>query len=474
MKHILKYLGSAVCIALCIIMMCDCGGSEKSLLSTIPVNSRCMVAVINLDYAISASGSELNTTTGELQLSPSTADFIDKLSGGVFTDDVLTQTGDFLRYIDRKFVVSYSGQDGVSFMTFRITSSDNIIKTLTQHSQGMLETLDDISFYTFGSYKVGVLKDQGWIFRGEPRELTALLEETKNANLGDVEYVSGFFNDCPSVKIAALTEVGDASSQQNSRWRLVDVVTDGLHAEITAISASGDGTTVSPEGTAPVSTDFLRYFPADMNLVLAFGHTVEDIEVDDFDFFIEMYAGYLKPYVSFLRPYLPYVDGTVAIGVQANLNDVADGRPPHGITMIKMGDSKLESAIHDITGFISTLGIEAAPGTLPGEKVFDLTSIGAPLQLHVTPCDGYLTLSTFTPMANCQNDYAPVFEGKNGGALLNVASLSPIIPGCDMGIDASMQVEPDKSVYRVEITNAGTAKTFEEALIRIFDMALSF
>lgn len=475
MKHILKTSYAALLILLCTTLLGSCGGSaERSLLSTIPVSSRCMVAAINLDYAIKASGSELDPSTGELNLSDISRQLLNRISGGIATDDILLQTGDFLRYIDRSFVVSYNGQDGVSFITFRITSRDEIIKTLELHSQGVVEKLDDISFYSFGSYRVGVLDNQGWIFNGEPRELTALLDETANADIEDFPAVRDFFSDCPTVKIGALTEVGDATSGQNSRWRLVSLHTDGLTAEITANTTAGDGNPVALEGTAPVSDDFLRYFPADMNLVMAFGHTTDDIDVDDFDFFIEMYAAYLRPYVSFLRPYLPYVDGTVAVGVKANLEDVAAGRPPQGITMIRMGQEKLDKAIGDITRFISTMGISPAPGELPGEKVFDLTTLSVGLQLHVAPCDGYLTLATFTPKADCQNSYAPVFEGKNGGALLNIPTLAPIIPGCDMGIDASMQVEPEKSFYRIHITNSGDCKTFEEALIRIFDMALAY
>lgn len=267
-----KYILFIACFVAAIgLMLQGCSSSENQLLESVPLGQRCLVAMINADRIMELTGSEIGSD-GTIK----TSETMERLS-----DHLLLNESDsaemrillgMLPYLDSKCLLYYVAQDRESFITANIKQVEQAEKYLRLESHAAMRVLDDIRFYNFGPMVVAVRDNQCWFFTGQARRLTGILEDASKNNAANLRGVSEFLSNPEVARCAVMSNVTADITGARNIWHCIDLNANHDAGTAKAYSMYGDGEEVKSDFLDVMDTDFLRYFPADLNMVVAFAH----------------------------------------------------------------------------------------------------------------------------------------------------------------------------------------------------------
>ncbi|MCM1111527.1 MAG: hypothetical protein NC336_09980 [Clostridium sp.] len=439
-----------------LIATCGCAGEPRtSLLESVSVSHRGSMITVNFDQLLLETGSKL--TPDSLITTPEFDSFLDFIGRDVISGIDKSSFGKIMRHADRSLVLFYASEDGQSFVTFNISDMSKLKEAMSRLSRGAMDATGGVKVYNLGSFRVGIGDNHGFIFKGEAERLPALLEETREVNASQLEGICDFLDTTGVIHLAVLSEVGEDPLGRESRWDCLRLYSEGQKGYLTFRSFLGDGSEISGEGhLKPVDTDFLRYFPADLNLVTAFGSDGEAMRCEGYFKGLATWIGSdAAEYLEMAAMSLEQTDGTAAVGIR--FPAPGDTAGIAAIAMIHMPRAQLAAtmALIGATAGNSEIqaGVDSRTGTLSVALPEQFARFGR--KIYVAGCDGYLTTATFEPLPGCLNDFAPIFEGKNGGFYMKINSLGGLIPGCHFGIQAEFpEEEDDRGHFILRIINS--------------------
>lgn len=257
-----------------------------------------------------------------------------------------------------------------------------------------------------------------------------------------------------------------SSDPQAAQWLAYAISEEGEYASVDVMLMEGSGKPVEIKGLQTVAPDFLRYVPADMNVVVAAGLTPE-IDWDAAGALVAMVADKeLYTYIAAAEPYLKSIDGTVAIAFGVDKD--APGTPSGFFAMARMERSKIQDFVKQAGMLAAMAGADFQP---LGDNMARLSLpaiAGVPSEMYMGEVDGCLVISTFLPDGKASNSFAPAMEGHDAAAVVRFApgAFPATRSQVDFGVD--LNVSLDGSQARARIAFPGSDRKPLAVLADIF------
>lgn len=456
-------------------VLTSCNPTEDSLLSSIPVDKPCVVVSIDLDKFIDAAQITIEdgkvTVPDYIQKSP----LLEALLPQGDPKGVVELLTDFSKNINNEFVVAYSNDEGDSFLTYQIDNGNGYDNWMEENLDMSTERDENgiVFVQTKSGRNVWFAKrgKTGWLMKGDPEKLVAILERAKKVNASKLSGIRNYFNDSECVHFAYMMSPGTDPNGQKSLWRIGDLNFEGNRVYGEELDVYGDGELLKRAYVSQVSTDFLRYVPDSMSLVLAVGHNGKSFDVDNNQEF-ELIRSRLDAfgfgqYLDIAKPYINAIDGTVAAALKF---DFSKPQPQFqgAVLIAHMSQSMVNNTLSQIKMLASQMNVPITTTDKTGEFSIDLSSVtGTPLTLSCANRDGYLMLSTYSLSGEYNNSYARYFTGKDGACVVNIPSLAFLTPNVSEGLQLVAEAKLGGGEYKAEFT--GSETPFLETLMAILN-----
>ncbi|MBD5346263.1 MAG: hypothetical protein HDR92_03920 [Bacteroides sp.] len=243
---------------------------------------------------------------------------------------------------------------------------------------------------------------------------------------------------------------------QSSQWLTYSIRQESDVASVSAKLMEGSGKPVELKGLQAISTDFLRYVPADMNVVAAAGLTPE-IDWDAAAALVNMVADRTTAgYIAAAAPYLKSIDGTVAIALGFDKAGNLSPATTRFLAMVRMDRSKINEVVRQ-AGVLAALGgasTEQISATV--SRIALPASSGMPSEIYIGEVDGNLVISSYLPDGKANNSFTTSVEGHEAAAV--VAVPARVLPAAqfpaNQGIDVRFILDSTGATTRVAFPGA--------------------
>lgn len=242
-----------------------------------------------------------------------------------------------------------------------------------------------------------------------------------------------------------------ADDPQEAQWLAFDVMEESGVANLTAVMMKGSGEPVDIKGVQEIDTDFLRYVPADMNVVAAAGLT-PDIDWNAAGRLLGTVADRSTAgFIAAAIPYLKALDGTVAIAARIDEKTASD---PKFFAMAHMSREK----INDLMTQLGTLAAMSGAKTTPeGDNMVRMSIAGLPSDIYIGEVDGYFAMASYPLDGKAQNPFATAMEGHDAAAVVTAdAGALPAAQFTDdaTGIDVKFALDDSEATLRLSFPGA--------------------
>lgn len=449
-------------------LFAGCNRSADPLRSSVPVDRPCSVAVI--DFNRLCADFDIKVTDGEIVW----PDNLKWLSAEIPADRS-RRIAEALAPLDCSYMLYYTDNADFDngFLAARITDREEFDINMAELRKGDPVVSGEYTLNKVDAYNVIVRGEVAWLTRLDIAGLSAIVDRAAKCSLSRLDGVCTALDADGFMRLAVMTDPGTDPDGQTGEWqtgsfRFADTV---LAGDFRAML--GDGAPAPTDYLSPVSTDFLRYLPDDLNIVAAVGRNDRPVTAAEIMKRVnaicpdDIYGRQVREAVAMIAPYIAAINGTSAIGLTYTSGT------PGGMIMAHMPQAKTDSTVAALAGMAETFGMSPSTDPATGAVTVDLSALAGGSPLSVTACnaDGYLLITTFSPDGTYNNSYAPVFEGKDAAAIFNLP-LAPVLAGCPYGLRMEMQTEQAETRYKVSFPGAdGQAftATFADLLRRVVE-----
>ena len=252
------------------------------------------------------------------------------------------------------------------------------------------------------------------------------------------------------------------ANPQDAGWIAFDVKEESGVADLTAVLMEGSGKEIEIKGLQKIDTDFLRYVPADMNIVAAAGLT-PGIDWNPAGRLLAVIASPdVAGFFAVASPYLKAIDGTVAVAARVDPDSPMESKM---FAMARMPREK----INDLVAQIGTIAAMAGAKTTPvSDNMSCLTVPGVPGDFFIGEVDGYFAFASFPLDSKAENPFTADIEGHQAAAIVSTtegAIPAPQFPAAT-GINARFAL--DKSEAHLRLSFPGS----EESPLAVIASAL--
>lgn len=419
--------------------------NDSELLSTVPADAS-GVAVINLTELAEKSGFTIEDGTLKAP---------ESMGERSFDSATMQRLAKVAEAIDTKHIVMFDASSGSPIVTFTVTDGGKLEDALDEDYAKSSD--GGFTIYTAGADALLVRGNQGWMFRStRPAEtVTRILAEAKTESLMKFTALTEFLDSDGAVR--GVVDLSQFSKELKGRWGCFNAKVDGstLAAEIQIMSAEGKVTEL--DALQPLSTDFLRYLPAEANFALAFGAT-KHLDWDGLVMNAAMISGTrVSGMFDTLLPFLKKTDGTVAFATCVDPMDLEHAAQKF-LVMVHMPQADADAAVAEVRNRFTSLGASA---TTAEGGVTVLNAGGQ--KFYLGNIDGNLALSSWPLTPTAENSLNKYFLNRRGGAVIILPSLGRMLNGTDFGV--TFDVEVQTSMITATLSLDGTDTPILPALM---------
>ncbi|MCM1029784.1 MAG: hypothetical protein NC342_09285 [Pseudoflavonifractor sp.] len=240
--------------------------------------------------------------------------------------------------------------------------------------------------------------------------------------MGVASFVDRVSASSPCFGVVARRSLGGYSPNpdepEDEQWLAYSASGEGNSASISLSLIEGSGKQVEIKGLQEINTDFLRYFSGQMELVCAIGLTPEM----DWDAALAMVSLFpsrsLAQYIAIIKPYLKSVNGTVALAA----NNLYSTDNPRFLLMAHLDRDKIDRFMAQ-AGSLAAMAGASLKQADKSTAMVDIPSIG---RVYLGQVDDNLVISSFEPIPDGHNSYAPAIEGHDAAAIVSISDDSPL------------------------------------------------
>lgn len=262
---------------------------------------------------------------------------------------------------------------------------------------------------------------------------------------------------------------GIAAEQDSKKETVWNVMTANVKDnKIVASSRSmkGNGEAVAVKGMQHVNPAVLSYIPDNCNVVAAAGFT------KDFDWQGAISA--LTPFmvrdfqmqgaVAMLTPFLQSLDGTVIFAAGPANEEAYDDMDPENWQFVMMAHIS-QDKIAQVMNMVRTSMAQAGISPAEDNGVMVIPQYG--MNFYIGNVDGYLAMSNIPFEKDRRNSLAPLFDGKDAAAGIEIPSLSVFSTSAPAyGIKLTVSMEGAEG--NAELSLPGTTAPILEAIFTAF------
>ncbi len=444
------------------VVMTSCT-KEGELLSTIPANARA-VAVVDVKGVLEASGCKF--TAEGVALPASINDEADD-------NELLAAIGK----LDAAGVCSFNevavvlDRNSRTTVTFLVSDGDKF-KELTPEF-GWKDGLDG---YDEGKVSGEVILTDGkqaWIMLDGDAYAVAndLKEDAKKEPVTKLSGIKEALEGDNLVNAAfSGLDFGTAAGKDGKKeatWNVMTANVKDNKLVASSRSMKGNGEAVAVKGMQHVDPAVLSYIPDNCNIVAAAGFTKE------FDWQGAVTA--LTPFivrdfqmqgaVAMLTPFLQSLDGTVILAAgPANEEAYEDMEPENWqfVMMARISQDKIDQVMNMVRTSMAQAGISPIED---GNGVIVIPQYG--MNFYIGNVDGYLAVSNIPFEKDRRNTLAPLVDGKDAAAGIEIPSLSVFSTGAPAyGIKLTVSMEGAEG--DAELSLPGSTAPILEAIFTAF------
>lgn len=396
MKHIYLPILTLVAAATALFSSCSSQTEERRLLDAIPADATSVV-VVNLERATAAGISRpflpVNSAKGS-------AAIVTLPDGHRFTiaeapvTDSLAARGFAASGAAEGALASYTDPQGLSAV---VDSKSGLVYYMAMSAPRAEERVGEIA--------------------------ASAAKSNFTSIMGLAEYFDQKSAEAVAYGAASRSAFGASTSSngdpQAGEWLAFSASEESGVADIAMKLIYGSGKPVEIKGLQTISPDFLRYVPANMNVVAAAGLT-PDIDWDAAASMVSIIADRTTAgYIAAASPYLKSINGTVAIAVGADNPSSATAADMRFFAMARMDRDKINDFIRQagILASMAGAGVESV-----SESMARLTlpsGSGLPEAVYLGEVDGNLVIASYLPDGKAENPFASPMEGHDASAVVS-------------------------------------------------------
>lgn len=448
------------------VALTGCHREEQTLMSMVPVDRPCMVAMLDLDRLAGDFG--VTITDGHLTF-PDNMKFVDS----VIPQSRLDKVAELLLPIDRSAILFYTDNEmgQHSFLSFKVNDVEAFDKVLSENTGEQPVKSGDYNVTRFNGGNVLTKDGYAWYTRMSADSLDAVLESARRVSLDKVDGVKTALVSDGFVRVGVMMDAGDDPDGQKGKWSVNVARIDGSKLAFDSQIMYGDGKLIENEYLSPMSLDFLRYVPDGMTVLGAIGRndnkvTAEEINGRLSDMLSPIaYGREVLQVLQLVTPYVASVDGTVAFGLKAT--------SPIGVFMMAhMPREQVNSSMNKLVALGEQMGLTPIVDQRTATVTFDISSLASSTgigysgleHLTIKEADGYLLVTTFEADGKYNNSYSKTFEGKDG-AFVAEYPLNELVSGCNFGVRLNCQNSGNELKGFVDFP--GSEQSFVESFVKL-------
>lgn len=452
------WLAGAAALALA-----GCSG-DNELLETVPANSRCVV-MMDVEDLMEEAGLKIHD--GKLEA----PDWLRQSLRGASTSTIAAVD----QGLDLEHVAVVVGSGGETYMTMRVKDKEGLEKMVKELGPAVsVSSTSGYDAYAITGTGLMMVKDgQAWINMetygvSRPETFaTSIDNELKAAKKESVAKLSGirdFLDSDKTLRVAISPELlGQTGVKElEGGWSLysIDVEKDAIL--FNGGTQRSDGRAIEMPGTCPIDTKVFSYVPSTFTALVAAGLTPE-FPWNTLTNYAGLFGGYqAQGWLSMALPYLRSLDGTVMAGA-GPLGPESYGEPGpktwQFMVMAHMPEANISEAVTSVSDLLKAGGISSTEENGMTKFSYQGTS------LAVGNVDGYLTVANYDVKGGQDNKFGSMFQGKNGGAFLEIPSLRLIGPAMpEWGV--RVEFTSEKTESKGKLTLPGCKEPVLQALLK--------
>lgn len=249
-------------------------------------------------------------------------------------------------------------------------------------------------------------------------------------------------------------------------WGIIsgNIKNNAFVLDATAIKTDGESIPVS--SLTEISTDFLRYMPANFLGVIAFGLKGEGEWTDQFETGLKL-GGLDAASAKEIMSYIRSLDGTVAIGFGPKNKSALFGGNINGwqaIAMVHMSQNKVNDLISLFNNLFQSQGVAPASA---GNGLYQIDMDGSMVTYGML--DGYFAIGFNIGLApDKNNSFTSDFTGKKLAAAFQTPLLSETLDAPKLTYSIKAYTELNGNTIRTQVRLVGTDKPIIPTLVGDF------
>jgi len=438
----------------------SCDKSDRGLLDTVPDSAQ-MVTTVDFESLMKNAGCQVKN--GKYELTPELTTLLGDSDASSFTEWLSR----FAKIIDMKHVVIYMMNQNTAVATVSITDTDALEVALSDYNLRKADTRDGFNIYEGKNKMIIMVKDsQAWLARKADDVINSVKKAGKKP-VTELAGVSDFLSTDHPVNFAY------RYNGMMFNWMCGSVTLNDniLGMTIKAIDDKGKTMEFGPL-LNPVSTDFLRYTPANTQLAAAFSIKA-DIPWDQCLTILKAHPSLSmsqKGAIEMIITQLKKIDGTVALSASP-----AAGAPALSqfslsawdiMLMAHMSPENVNSNVEQLVAMGKQFGIKVENDG--GVYHANLSRLDPSLgDLYIGNIDGYFAVSTRPFDTTSDSSLKQVFEGRCGAIALDIPYGSETMKafGLPYGFSLTIQLESKSIELRARFN--GTSGSFISSLVNM-------
>ncbi len=406
----------------------SCTGTEEELLSAVPASAQ---TVITANLVRLANEAGYTDKDGNINLS----DFFNE------TISVSPETIDAAKEaVDLEHTVIYSLQ-GSSFSILCNVKDADALKALAKANSIKTSETDGYTVYDISGFKLAVKDGKIWGSENDPVAIAKLTAE-KCGSDGSFTIHKGLCGFLAADRaISATISLEQTGAPQNRKYLAAAVSGNDYTASVNACLMRASGEKIPMDMLTDIHTDFMRYLPANFNIVAAAGLT-DKVNWDDIAEFIGSMGGLrARGILDSVLDIIKQCDGTAAIGADGYS---LPGNEPMFILMVHLPQDKIKATEQNIANEFTAYGIT------PYKRHDGQTELRLPgMRIFTGNTDGYMSIGTQPFVPARENSLTTIFKGQRAAVSVKLESLAGYIQGCTYGLDLSARTGATDTEIRV-------------------------
>lgn len=404
---------AAMLISISVWITTGCTSSETDLLESVPASAQ-TVMTVNLNKLAHDAG--YTDKNGNIAL----PDYM--FESVPLSPEQIVALG---AVVDLEHIVAYSLGGSNFTLTFNIKDED-ALKAIATASGATSSQTQGYTVYSFRGSQIAVKDGQGWC---APNAVaTAELSREKRDADGSYTMYKGLTEYLNVDRPMSVIICAEAPKNAAQRGKFLCAALSGNQegASINSCIMHASGEKISMDMLTTLHTDFLRYTPANMNIVFAAGLT-DKIDWNDFSETVTSMGGTrARGFFDSIFDILRQADGTVALCADGY---TLLGNDPGVLFMAHLPQNTLNTTLTELVNQASSMGMNV---TRREDGQYKATLMGT--NLYAGSVDGYLSIGSQPFVPTRENSLTTTFEGQRAAAYISLETLAPYVPGCNFGI----------------------------------------